>query len=402
MLIWSTKYLRNLFRHLSFKLNASDFQSSLDNVTVSPELVNVFKSNGFTLSADTTISVEENGSRWLISDKGARFVVKKEVDKLEISFYPQTGLTTNELGANPEHVNVNVYTKVPREQVYPWQLPFDLFAEAVRAYLHHLGISRYGLMQTFPKPDVLPKPYSTVETMIASEYFEFTDKEFKIITGNTLEDDWEFWGYPAGPSGGTWLDDLRQVQTLLEKSGLSYQELVELLKMKYIDPNNAITIATSEKESDATVTCDTSKLIVANLTNQVQVLNRIHLFIRLWRRLGWTMRELDRAIMALNAGVINENFVLQLYYIQQLHKEFDTPITTMLTWYSYIDTTRYDDDDQVPILKSPYEELFQNPSVIVLDPDPFLLNLKRTELEKVGDLTRKNIISAVIASFRYN
>ena len=54
-------------------------------------------------------------------------------------------------------------------------------------------------------------------------------------------------------------------------------------------------------DPDNELTCDIEKLGIKGLTeNEWEgTLNRIHLFVRLWRRLGWTMRELDLVMITL-------------------------------------------------------------------------------------------------------
>src|SRR5207302_528150 len=84
----------------------------------------------------------------------------------------------------------------------------------------------------------------------------------------------------------------------------------------------------------------------------------------------------------------------------QLHADLKVPVVTVLTWYAPIDTAHYDDNES-PQPKSLFEDLFQNPAVIKLNPgesDPFKLNLARTELEVVGTLTDKTIVAALLAA----
>jgi hypothetical protein len=381
--------LENAISSSNFKLSATDYQSNFDSESISPQLVEAFKNIGFTLTKSASISTD-SPEKWLLTDIGSRFLVIKKSNELIISFFPQTGRIAHELAANPEHLNIQVYEDVLRTKaVYPWQLPFDLFCEEVRTYLKQLGIDRYKLMQAFPKPAGLP-PFK-VDIMIACEYLGLTPKELDIITGTSDEEDWEFWGYT---SGDPWVEELHNVRLLMDKSGLSYQELDELLKMRYVDPTNSMDIEV-DKNLDIPSTCDTNKLVLANLTGQV--LNRIHNFVRLWRKIGWTMREIDKAIFALKSMDINDDFVLKLYPIQRLHNKLKVPVATILSWYSNIDIFKYENES-----KSLYEELFQNPAVAVHDPDPFLLDLTKPEpdLANIGSLTEKEtIIPALIAAF---
>jgi hypothetical protein len=305
----------------------------------------------------------------------------------------QTQGTAQELAANPQHLNAGAYD-VLRQQAYPWSLPFDLASEEARAYLSHLGVQRHGLMTTFQKAGTLPDP---TDIAIAGEHLGLTTVERQIVTRGLAPplSPWELWGYAAG-NPGSWVADLGHVRTFLQKSGLSYEELVELLKLKFVNPDADLRIESNDP-TDPT-TCDTQKLGIANLTDSAQ--ERIPRFVRLWRKLGWTMRELDKAITALQPADLNDGFLQQLSHIQKLHAELKVPVVTVLAWYAPIDTALYDDQESTRP-KSLYEELFQNPAVIKLDPgepDRFKLNSAGTELEVIGTLTDKKTIAALLAA----
>src|SRR6266849_5635834 len=97
--------------------------------------------------------------------------------------WPQTTWTAEELKANTEHVNDDTYS-VLAQQVYPWNLPFDLPAEESRIYLGQLGVSRDALMKVFQKRDPeLPLLDQGDDSAIAGEYLHFTPFEFRIVTG---------------------------------------------------------------------------------------------------------------------------------------------------------------------------------------------------------------------------
>ena len=61
-----------------------DAQSDLDNGAISEGLRQDFKNNNISLSADATVSKEESGIGWSITDGGKTYVIRKEEDKLSI------------------------------------------------------------------------------------------------------------------------------------------------------------------------------------------------------------------------------------------------------------------------------------------------------------------------------
>jgi Tc toxin complex TcA C-terminal TcB-binding domain/Neuraminidase-like domain/Salmonella virulence plasmid 28.1kDa A protein len=294
----------------------------------------------------------------------------------------QTTGTVAELMANPQFLNQAAYDKLQSE-VFPWSLPFDLVFEEVHAYLEHLGVPRHELMRTFQKPGTPPDP---TDAAIAADYLGLGPADRQIISGmlNSSRKPWEFWGYPAA-SPGAWLTELRTVRLFLDKSGLSYAELVELLKTRFInskpaDPNLGIVIVSTDPLDPGT--CDTEKLRIANAGNNLpdsvlqSFLDRVHKFVRLWHRLGWTARELDKAISVLQIGRpsdagFDDVFLVNLSHIERLRRDFKLSVEQLLALWAPIDVAGEG---------STYQKLFQNPAVLKPVDPAFDLNLNGTEL----------------------
>lgn len=295
----------------------------------------------------------------------------------EDNSWPQTTWTAEELSANPEHVNTAAYEEILRNAVYPWNLPLNLWVEESRLYLEHLGVQRFELMETFQRQGDPPSP-SDLE--IAAEYLRLTTTDREIITGPnpTPAKKRGFWGF----RDATWVTALRVVPEFLHRSQLSYKQLLELLDTTFIHPDGNIEI---EFRGSG---CNIEKATF-NDNLDSNALTRIHRFLRLWRKLGWTMHDLDRAIVTLNRETLDNDLLLKVSHIQRLCTRLKVSVQTALSWYALIDTAPYDDlIDRTP--KSLYEQLFQNPAVVKLNPgeaDPFELNEDRTELSEVGVLT---------------
>src|SRR5262249_48362896 len=100
----------------------------------------------------------------------------------------------------------------------------------------------------------------------------------------------------------------------------------------------------------------------------VIVWNKVHRFARLWRKLGWTMRDLDKAIISLQpknaAGQVEltDTFVVQLSHIERLSEQFGMPVVNLLGFWAPIDTGRYQDHfaEGEPAVPSLYAQLFNN------------------------------------------
>ncbi len=305
--------------------------------------------------------------------------------------HPQTRGTAEELAANPEHINIAAYAKL-QNTVYPWSLPLNLSMEEARVYLNHLGLQRYEVMETFFKgtpSDAL------INKDIAFEYLGLTAEETKLINGTTTggpsattvnPGPWDFWGLletgndipdptdgKAPHATGNWNVVLQRVSVFLRQSGLSYKELLELLGTYFINPikidgTRVITLVAIEKDNEGkdvdAATCDLSKLQINGLVEAI--LNKIHRFVRLSRKLGWPMRDLDKAITALKPADLNDDFLMQLSHIQRLRAALNLPVANVLSWWADIDTANYIDQkaEGQPEVKSLYERLFRNKGVI--------------------------------------
>lgn len=83
-------------------------------------------------------------------------------------------------------------------------------------------------------------------------------------------------------------------------------------------------------------------------------------FLRLWRKSGWQMSELDKAITAMNTGGIDRSLVLAVSQLKQLETALNLPVSQLLSLWANVDA-----DGR----KSLYIQLFQNKTVInPLDP----------------------------------
>ena len=69
--------------------------------------------------------------------------------------------------AYPQYVNPKAYEKL-REAKYPLTLPFDLFAEEVRAAFQKCNLQRWDLMRTLRGTAA---PNNPTDGEIAAEYF---------------------------------------------------------------------------------------------------------------------------------------------------------------------------------------------------------------------------------------
>ncbi|MFB3885320.1 MAG: neuraminidase-like domain-containing protein [Thermodesulfobacteriota bacterium] len=292
-------------RNFSINDPKGTITEALNKTAISGELRSQFESQGYTLSDEAEVQLISmtEGQQWRIRDKGWNFqLFDPEGGKIEVHPWPQTGGKTDDLAVAPEHIHTKVYDEHLKNAVFPWTLPFNLWGQWVRTYLGQLGVQRHNLIAAFYPDDLLEGPHTVAA---AADYLGMTVQEWTHITDLTRNtqslENFAYWGYT---SGDNWLESLRCVRTFLEKSGLSYDELDQLLQMRFVNLFGSLSIKAREGNGEDGQpipfdTCDTTKLELSGMDEEGDAAVRIHDFVRLWRKLGWTMVELDQALCTL-------------------------------------------------------------------------------------------------------
>ncbi|AKB25802.1 hypothetical protein MSMTP_2333 [Methanosarcina sp. MTP4] len=295
----------------------------------------------------------------------------------------QTSWTADELKTNPEHLNPAAYD-VLKEAVYPFDLPFDLWHEQSEEVLEHLGVPRHQIMRTFQSS-------STGTTVnIAADHLGLTALDLKIITGKTNHKLWEFWGVferekdplkeevklyhllektDLDPSE----EDKVKLSLLLKKAGLDYEAFSKVLDTDFVNPGKTVRVTFGEETDN----CDICSATVRPVDDKL--LDRFHRFCRLQRKLGWTARELDKAIKVFAATDLDDRLLISLSQLEGLRSELEWPVPVCLSWWSEKMDTAGDD--------SLYEKVFLDKAV---DISIFRLNQTRDELEDANKKITNN------------
>ncbi|HEX2190826.1 MAG TPA: neuraminidase-like domain-containing protein [Longimicrobiaceae bacterium] len=153
-----------------------------------------------------------------------------------------------------------------------------------------------------------------------------------------------------------WVADLTALPEFLRRTGLSAAEVEPLLQCRFIDPDGRIDLV---RAHDAT---PPEEVRIDGL--DAESLTRIHGFVRLRRRLGWSIRELDRAIAALQPMdaqrrvALTDDLVRQLSHVERLRKALGVQVQTVLGWWAPLDTWSYPDGEA-----SPYARVFLDRSL---------------------------------------
>ena len=272
----------------------------------------------------------------------------------------QTEATATELESMPEHLEPNAYEPlktVDGDAVFSVDLPLDLSLEEMRIYTEKLGWERFELLEIFYGKN---EPGKLNDIDLAAEYFGFSKPELGIINGANPVD-------ITPPGSGT-------VKALLEKTKLSYIELLQLLETNFLNPatgtGRLIGIKQPTESDEEILTCNLDKLLLTGV-NDVW-LNKLARFIRLWKKIGWDIYDLDRALNVIDLtdfsstpGEFNADLLLPLFHIEKIHRQFNLPVRQVIVFFGEMDSLGYRDftKPEQPLIPTLYEQLFSSKDV---------------------------------------
>ena len=346
----------------------------------------------------------------------------------EISTNDTSDFVASELAANPQHPNINSDNDAQRtygllkEAIFPLNVPFDMDLETARQFLLEQNSSRIELMATLGNPN---------SNATAAERLGISKREFEILTlkqfdgisdaeneRGTILSVSDLWGNPTVPAGDTLGIVLKKASTFLDQTGISYQELIALLKTRFLNPHCPIIdflagLAEVDRVawltdhpnedlhrqlvivlgSDPNAQCDLNKTELLHLNNQPLTNNELSLFnrfIRLWKKLGCSISDLDGWLTALGATDITPQVIQDLSGLWQVSKALDLSFELSAVLIGHIPTIGKD---------SLYSKLFLNKAILKIE-NIFQLNASQRELEasKSLELHIPDILAALQVS----
>ncbi len=207
----------------------------------------------------------------------------------------QTNNSSEELLVQPEHRNDMIEAKL-MDYSYTWKLPFDVKLAESQKYLSELGTTHSELIRTYSNPDT---HFNSIYW--AKAYLGINENEYKILIANNAAGA-SFWAKHWGLSSSS-----NNVGEILRKSGLTLDELEDIIRSKYVNGNSAITILRPHNGPDD---CNTDAFTFSPVLNSA-VAERLMKFERLRRISKLSISELDKAIESFG-NVINEEFIIKL------------------------------------------------------------------------------------------
>lgn len=285
-----------------------------------------------------------------------------------------------DLTLQPEYRNPEAYRQLAT-QIYPFDLPFDVFLKEIRACARVLGTPRLDLLRRVRSDPLLQ--YATVSE--AAETFDSTVTELGVLvesnltaaraaamwglteTGNAITD--PFGDQSAAPVPTDWLGALGRLSVLLDRTGLEPARLRAILAMRYLSR------LTPVPNFDPPFECKPSRVTVRNLTRE-HLVRLLHV-LRLMRMTGWTVRDLDAALGALvdpgATALSSDAQVIALAGMLAIARRTEATPRTVALWLGAPEVWAYTDHavDGAPVRRSFYDEVFRAPGLDRL-PDPDL------------------------------
>ncbi|MBX6421974.1 neuraminidase-like domain-containing protein [Thermosulfurimonas sp. F29] len=153
--------------------------------------------------------------------------------------------TSEELIAEPQYIEPKAY-EILQDQRYPLNLPFDLWIETAREFCNYFEIPLWRLLEVFrPTNELFDQTKAYDYSKIFMEQLGLSPSEFELFTDENLLNTWyELYGYEN--ESEAWKDlsgDENHgspkplcAKTLARRLGVTYKELVEILKTWFVNP----------------------------------------------------------------------------------------------------------------------------------------------------------------------
>lgn len=255
------------------------------------------------------------------------------------------GTPAADLAVAPQFT-IDAAYQVLQDAVYPPSLPFHRALETARAHLAHLGTSLEAVMRTFQRngiPDA---------AAIDRESLGLSPLEWDILTAASAHALPELFGAAPNTAESVWMANLRTVSGFLQRTELTYDELVALLATQFINGDDAVHLA----DRGNPPACDLTNTDIVGF--DAAWLSRIHRFVRLMRALGWTPAELDASLRTLQQADITAELLRGVAAIHRLTKMLKLGVLPLLAFWGDLDPAEFRRVFQSKTVRNPPDAAF--------------------------------------------
>lgn len=301
------------------------------------------------------------------------------------------------LHAIPQYIKTagttNPYTTL-KSSKYPWTGPYNYFYDQIKEHLGIVGLKPYQILQSISERE---KPTLLDNIDDACAYLEITSELKTILLDNTTNNLFDYYGFRVDGANHIIIDPqnrsqiltvvgtsllptsfnlMNRVDIFLQQSGECYNCLLEILECYYLNPN---TSTTSRKLSIDYIpgtrpdgkpvpmdTCSLNELKIAGI--DMNDLKRIHIFMRLVKKLGWTKYTLDKVFrtLGISQNGLVDNDLIRIAQIHYLSRTLRLEVDTMLIFWRDMEDYVYSSykGDKPEFVLSEYESYFRNNKII--------------------------------------
>lgn len=409
---------------LNYVINANEklliaFVRELNNGDVTGNLIAYLNNQPIALGPKGIVGASEklanyevkrkDKNRWTIEVHSSITLVYRPTSINIKGLTYQSTATDRDLFVRPQNTNPLAYKKISQlDSCFPWSLPYNQAFNETRETLNVAGVTRLSLLELTTLPE---EQYLSLE--IAKERLGLYTEELSLITTSELkankeanEKFYKIWGLNGKSKqelkdthSDEDLDEfafgekglLTRVSILMQQSNLSFSEFSSLLESDFINPSNLIAIETQ-------LSCKPSEMFL-NKKDEIELapfLDRLHRFVRLWRKTGWQVWELDLAIQANGIGdqSLSNNAIVQIANLNLLKQRLNLAIDVIVAMIGGFSDKRYNQFVKNEIVEvSPlYNRIFQNRQLI----DPPKQELAFAEAILTLDVSLTELIAASV------
>ena len=336
------------------------FNGAVASGVISPVLLLALQTHGFPFTeAAAVYDPDLSGSR-IVRDKNVVCkLTPAGAGSWTIRRLRQTHGTAAERAAAPEYLNEAAYTTLAASE-FAFSLPFDLFHQETRSYFAQFGIARADLMRA------LQTGAGPQDNQIAAEALGLSDEERHLIVTADPVNQNTYWNTGATPAANV----LKVVDTFVTKAAIAFNDLKDLLDRAWVNPNGTMFVRSLDN------TCDLAQKEIENLDSAA--LDRLHRFLRLWKKTGWTTTVIDRMTRAakLGSGTLDDACLVRMQQVADLAGKLAISLDEACNLYDAIPT----DGDA-----SRYAQVFLNLAANgKIDPDFLPQNVHQNELDEAA------------------
>jgi hypothetical protein len=154
------------------------------------------------------------------------------------SGHDTNGVATEDLMASPQYVIDAAYDTL-RNDRFPLPLPFHQSLEILRRCFARFDVPLSLAMERLRRTEDLERganPFGWRDILM--ETLGLSREDYEILTNSTAVPLWRMYGFPQATADATVIAGLSNAKQFARRLGLSYDDLVALLRTRFINPNS--------------------------------------------------------------------------------------------------------------------------------------------------------------------